>query len=94
MPDFPQLQNDNSLVKLAARHEEIVQSKRELTLADLKSVHDMSEELYRLAVFIHDENFTYFHLKEQKRMEHLLWQTRKWYQLPCAPVSGCRSYCF
>ena len=82
----PHLQSDDSLVKLAARHEEIVQSKRDLTLADLESVHDMSEELYRLAAFIHDENFFLFHPSKQKRMEHLLWQTRKWHKMPCAPV--------
>ena len=37
----PHLQSENSLVELATPHEEIVQSKRDLTLADLKSVHDM-----------------------------------------------------
>ena len=82
----PHLQSHDSLVKLAASHEEIVQSKRDLTLADLESVHDVSEELYRLAAFVHNENFFFFHPLKQKRMEHLLWQPRKWHKMPCAPV--------
>ena len=61
-------------MELAAHHEEIVQSKRDLTLENLKSINDMSEELYRLIAFFYDEKFTYFHPKEeQKKMEHLLW---------------------
>ena len=88
----PHLQSDDSLVKLAARHEEIVQSKRDLTLADLESVRDMSEELHRLAAFIHDEKFFFFHPLKQKRMEHLLWQTRKWHKLPCTPVKWRPTY--
>ena len=88
----PYLQSNDSLRELAARHEEIVQSKRDLTLAGLKSVHDMSEELSRLAVSIHDERIIDLHPIEQKRMEQLLWQTRKWHKLPCVPVEECRSY--
>ena len=67
----PHLQSNDLLRELAARHEEIVQSKRDLVLADLKSVHDMSEELSRLAVFIHNEGIIDIHHIVQKRMKHL-----------------------
>lgn len=89
----PHLQNDNSLVELATLHEEIVQSKGDLTLADLTSVHDMSEELYRLAsTFTRTLLLIYYHPEKQKRIEHLLWQTRKRHKLPCAPIEECPSY--
>ena len=89
----PHLQSDNSLVVLANLHEQIVQSKGDLSLADLTSVHDMSEELYRLAsTFSRTILFVYYHPEKQKRMEHLLWQTRKLHKLPCAPVEECPSY--
>ena len=79
----PHLQRDNSLADLTALHEEIVRSKRDITLTDLTSVQNVSEVLYNLAAFNQDEKFISFHHKGQKRMERLLWQTRKWHRLPC-----------
>ena len=88
----PHLQSDKSLVALTALYEEMIRSKRDIPLTDLTSVHDVSEELYRSAALDHCESFVLFHHEGAKRMEHLLWQTKKWHKLPCAPIDECLSY--
>ena len=81
------LQSDKSLVELATLHEDVVQSKGDLTLADLTSVFELSEELYRLAsTLTRRALLVYYNTEKEKRMEHLLWQTRKRHKLPCTPI--------
>ena len=82
----PHLREDKSLVELVALHEKIVQSKEEITLEDLKAVHELSEDLYQLAEMTHEEKFAYILSTDEERMGKLLWQSRKGHKLPFAPV--------
>ena len=81
----PKLQENTSLVELTARYKEIIESKREHTLEDLKFVHETSEDLYRLARSVHGEIFCISLFTATERMESLLWHTRKWHSMEAEP---------
>ena len=74
----PHLQKDTRLVDMVAHCKELIESTRELTVEDLRLMHDTSEKLSRSGKC----GICYLSNNDQESMDDLLWQTGKWHSMP------------
>lgn len=82
----PRLEKDETIMDMVGGCNEVITSTQELTIEDLKLVHDTSEELYRT------KNFRWAYLaykrdQGQQRLDNLLWQTRRWHSIEAVSVN-------